>query len=140
MIKSLNGLSADRYAVLYEILETLNGYIKDHLRRKMKLTSLSWFSPTPKSPGKWWTGWEERTPTREVLSRVRLPIPEGFAITTRAYELLLGANDLVDEINKIKMQMDPNDPNRSTPPARTSSTAHYLRPRPRELEIATWSL
>ena len=32
----------------------------------------------------------------EVLNRVGLPIPAGFAITTRAYEAFLAHNDLVD--------------------------------------------
>ena len=37
-------------------------------------------------------------------------VPEGFAITTRAYDAVLAHNDLVDEINKIKMELEPTDP------------------------------
>ena len=47
----------------------------------------------------------------EVLTRVHLPIPEGFAITVRAFDAFFAYNDLVDEVNKRKMDLDPNDPN-----------------------------
>ncbi|HLD48066.1 MAG TPA: PEP/pyruvate-binding domain-containing protein, partial [Desulfobaccales bacterium] len=41
---------------------------------------------------------------------IGLPIPAGFAITTRAYADFLAFNDLVDDINKQKMEIDPADP------------------------------
>jgi pyruvate, water dikinase len=37
-------------------------------------------------------------------------VPEGFAITTRAYNFFLEQNDLVDEINRMRRDIDPNDP------------------------------
>ena len=46
----------------------------------------------------------------EVLNRSACPSPPGFAITTRAYDDFLAHNDLVDEINKRKMEMDPAEP------------------------------
>jgi pyruvate,water dikinase len=42
--------------------------------------------------------------------KIGLPIPPGFAITTRAYADFLAHNDLVDEINKRKMEIDPANP------------------------------
>ncbi len=42
--------------------------------------------------------------------KIGLPIPAGFAITTRAYADFLAFNDLVDEINKQKMEIDPANP------------------------------
>ena len=42
--------------------------------------------------------------------KIGLPIPAGFAITTRAYADFLAFNDLVDEINKEKMEIDPGNP------------------------------
>ena len=46
----------------------------------------------------------------EIHSRLHLPVPEGFAITTRAFETLLGHNNLFEEINAKKMEIDPYDP------------------------------
>ena len=58
-------------------------------------------------------GWGARTPAwGRPLNRIGLPIPAGFAITTRAYDDFLAHNDLVDEINKRKMEIDPAPPNR----------------------------
>jgi len=45
----------------------------------------------------------------EMKNRAHLPVPEGFAITTRAFELFLSENDLVDRIAMKKMSLDPND-------------------------------
>jgi pyruvate,water dikinase len=45
----------------------------------------------------------------EVQNRLHLPIPQGFAITTSAYEAFLAHNDLVEEINKRKLAIDNND-------------------------------
>jgi pyruvate, water dikinase len=46
----------------------------------------------------------------EVRSKVRLPIPKGFAITTAAFDELVEYNDLVDEIRKQKREVNPNAP------------------------------
>lgn len=46
----------------------------------------------------------------EIRSRTRLPIPRGFAITTTAFDELIEFNDLMDEIRKQKMELDPGDP------------------------------
>jgi phosphoenolpyruvate synthase (EC 2.7.9.2) len=35
----------------------------------------------------------------EMLNRLNLPIPEGFAITTRAFDFFLHENNLIEEIN-----------------------------------------
>lgn len=137
MIKSLNGLSANRYAVLYETLETLNGYIKDHLEKKDETHVPDLVLPYTEITREMvdWVGGKNAN-LGEVLSRVRLPIPEGFAITTRAYELLLETNDLVDEINKIKMQMDPNDPESVNTVSEDIQRLIISARVPRELETA----
>ncbi len=46
----------------------------------------------------------------EIKSRVGLPIPKGFAITTTAFDELIEYNDLSDEIRKHKMALDASDP------------------------------
>ncbi|MFZ5573176.1 MAG: PEP/pyruvate-binding domain-containing protein [Thermodesulfobacteriota bacterium] len=46
----------------------------------------------------------------EIKSSVQIPIPRGFAITTTAFDRLIEHNDLMDEIRKQKMELDPGDP------------------------------
>jgi len=42
----------------------------------------------------------------EILNRVHLPIPRGFAITTTAFEGFIQSKGLVEEIRKRKMELD----------------------------------
>jgi pyruvate, water dikinase len=46
----------------------------------------------------------------EIRSKVHLPIPKGFAITTTAFDELVEYNDMVDEIRRQKRDVNPNDP------------------------------
>jgi pyruvate,water dikinase len=46
----------------------------------------------------------------EVANVVRLTVPEGFAITGRAYQLLLEHNDLQPEINRLIQTSDSDEP------------------------------
>ncbi|MBI5844046.1 MAG: hypothetical protein HZB23_05165 [Deltaproteobacteria bacterium] len=45
----------------------------------------------------------------EVRSRVGLPVPAGFAITTEAFAAFFDSADLWDEISKVKLGMNPDD-------------------------------
>jgi pyruvate, water dikinase len=42
----------------------------------------------------------------EILNRVHLPVPRGFAITTTAFEGFIQSKGLVEEIRKRKMELD----------------------------------
>lgn len=46
----------------------------------------------------------------EISSRAEVPTPRGFAITTGAYRLLLSHEDLEDEVRKLLMSVQPDDP------------------------------
>jgi len=112
MIKSLNALSGNRYLPLFEALERININIKAELEKKKDLPATEFVLPyslIDKEKVDWVGG--KSANLGEVLTRVRLPIPEGFAITVRAFDAFFAHNDLVDEVNKRKMDMDPNDPN-----------------------------
>lgn len=45
----------------------------------------------------------------EVRSRVGLPVPAGFAVTTEAFAAFFDSAGLRDEISKVKLGIDPND-------------------------------
>ena len=111
MIKNLDVLSGHRYAPLYEVLERINARIKERLGEKRDIPETLLILPYAEVHGDMvdWVGGKSAS-LGEVLNRVGLPIPRGFAITTRAYEIFLAHNDLVDEINKRKMELDPQDP------------------------------
>jgi pyruvate, water dikinase len=111
MIKSLDVLSGHRYPFLYGILNRLNSRIKEELGEKKELPATVLILPYAQVTKEMvdWVGGKSAN-LGEVLNRVGLPIPGGFAITTRAYESFLAHNDLVDEINKRKMELDPQDP------------------------------
>jgi pyruvate, water dikinase len=111
MIKSLDVLSGHKYPVLYRVLEVINSRIKHKLgeRKELPVTALVLpLSEVNKEMVDWVGG--KNASLGEVLNRVGLPIPAGLAITTGAYHHFLAANDLVDEINKRKMELDPQDP------------------------------
>jgi pyruvate,water dikinase len=110
MIKSLDVLSGHRYPVLYGVLERINGNIKDRLGEKKELPLSDLVLPLSRVNQHMmdWVG-GKNAHLGESL-KIGLPIPAGFAITTRAYADFLAHNDLVDEINKRKMDIDPQDP------------------------------
>jgi pyruvate,water dikinase len=45
----------------------------------------------------------------EIVRRAGLPVPPGFAVTARAYRLLVEENDLGDEINRLLQTAGPDD-------------------------------
>lgn len=108
MIKSLNALSGQRYPTLYQVLEEINSRIKEELGRRKEVPIEEWVLPYSRINKEMvdWVGGKSAN-LGEVHNSVGLPIPHGFAITTAAYEAFLVHNDLVDEINKRKMELDP---------------------------------
>ena len=110
MIKSLDVLSGHKYPMLYGVLERLNGAIKQRLGEKKELPFIDLVLPLSRVDQDMvdWVG-GKNAHLGEAL-KIGLPVPAGFAITTRAYADFLAHNDLVDEINKKKMDIDPQDP------------------------------
>ncbi|MFH1242086.1 MAG: PEP/pyruvate-binding domain-containing protein [Pseudomonadota bacterium] len=111
MVKCMNILSNNKDVLLYEILEKINEKLKRQLgkRKEIPLTKrILPYSEVTRERIDWVGG--KNANLGEVYSRVRLPIPEGFAITTHAFNSFLAHNDLIDEINKLKLEIDPDDP------------------------------
>ena len=111
MIKNLDVLSGHKYPVLYRTLDTINEHIKSELGPKKETQISEYILPydhLTKDMVDWVGG--KSANLGEVKNKVGLPVPQGFAITTRAFEAFLSHSDLVDEINKRKMEIDPRDP------------------------------
>ena len=111
MIKSLDVLSGHKYPVLYAVLDRINTSLKEGLGERRELPVTALVLPLAQVTREMVDAvGGKNAGLGEVLNRVGLPIPAGFAITTRAYHYFLAHNDLVDEINKRKMELDPQDP------------------------------
>jgi pyruvate, water dikinase len=111
MIQSLNAISKNQYFALMPVLESLNTRMKAEIemRKEIRFTdSILLYSQINAEMVDWVGG--KSANLGEILTRAKLPIPEGFAITTHASEVFLKENDLIDEINKLKMEIDPNQP------------------------------
>ncbi len=140
MIQCLNALSRDRYPTLVDSVEQLNLQVKRELetRKESPITELILpYSGITREMVDWVGG--KSANLGEVCSRVKLPIPEGFAITTHAFDVFLKANDLIDDINKVKMEIDPNYPETITVASEEIQRLIIAAPLPGELEEAILS-
>lgn len=111
MIKNLDDLSNHRYGQLFEVLEKIKVRIHDELGTKKELPPSQLTLPYAQINKEMvdWVGGKNAN-LGEIHSRLHLPIPEGFAITTGAFDLFLSHNNLAEEINNKKMEIDPTDP------------------------------
>ncbi len=137
MIQSLNAISRDRYPTLMNALDEINLQVKGELEKRKESSIhesiLPYFQISREMVD--WVGGKNAN-LGEVLSRVGLPIPEGFAITTHAFDVFLKANDLIDDINKVKMEIDPNVPETITMASEEIQRLIIAAPLPAELEEA----
>jgi pyruvate,water dikinase len=112
MVKSLDDLSGHKYGPLFRAVDRIDLLIKEELGKK-KETPVSEFiipySRISKDMVDWVGG--KSANLGELRNIVKVPVPDGFAITTNAYDFFLQRNDLIDEINRIRMDLDPSDPN-----------------------------
>jgi len=111
MIRGLNAISGQKYSQLYAVMEAINGKIKEELEKKKEVPLTEFILPYSRINKEMvdWVGGKSAN-LGEVANRVKLPIPPGFAITTYAYQFFLNENDLVDEINKRKQEIDADQP------------------------------
>jgi pyruvate,water dikinase len=111
MIKNLDDLSGHRYSPLFDILENINLKIKEILGRKKEISVSELILPYSAINVEMtdWVGGKNAN-LGEIHSRIGLPVPSGFAITTRAFESFLLNSALFDEISGKKMNIDPDIP------------------------------
>jgi pyruvate, water dikinase len=111
MVKSLNALANNKYFLLVTVLEELRSSIKEEIEKRMESPIIALTLPFSEVNREMvdWVGAKSAN-LGEMLNRLNLPIPEGFAITTRAFDLFLQKNNLIDEINKKKMEYNSADP------------------------------
>ena len=115
MVKSLDALSNRKYPVLFKVLEDLSSGIKGEIEKRKESPVTALILPFSEVNREMvdWVGAKSAN-LGEMLNQLNLPIPEGFAITTRAFDLFLHENNLIDEINKKKMEYKGADPEQLT--------------------------
>ncbi|MDI6775813.1 MAG: PEP/pyruvate-binding domain-containing protein [Syntrophales bacterium] len=111
MVKNLDDLSGHRYSLLFDVLEKINVKIKEILSKRKEIPPTELILPYCQINAEMmdWVGGKNAN-LGEIHSRVGLPIPGGFAVTTRACESFMADNDLFDEISRKKMEIDPDNP------------------------------
>lgn len=110
MISSFDALSNHKYPALLEVFESISRKISKELEGRSigpEDLVISYTEVTRDMID--WVGGKNAN-LGEMKNRVNLPVPEGFAITTRGFELFIAENDLADELAMKKMALDPNDP------------------------------
>lgn len=113
MIRSFDALSNHKFPALITAFEEINSLIKDELlaRKERSATGSELVLPYSRVNKELVdTVGGKNANLGEIHNRVGLPVPDGFAVSTTAYELFLRENDLLDEIAMKKMTLDPNDP------------------------------
>jgi pyruvate, water dikinase len=111
MVKSLDVLSGHRYGSLYGVVDRIHARIKGAMgeRKEPETPDLVLAYQQINRESVDWVGGKNAN-LGEVLNRVGLEIPAGFAVTTRCFHLLMVHDDLAGEINKWRMGIDPLEP------------------------------
>jgi pyruvate,water dikinase len=107
MVQSFESMAGRKYPVLTEILSRIHEVFRQDLEQRKPAKSPEYIlrhQSITKEMTEFVGG--KNANLGEVLSRLGLPIPDGFAITTTAFDRFIEANDLGDEIRRRKMELD----------------------------------
>lgn len=106
MVKSFENLSGRAFPLLVELIDNIHHTIKQELERRCEPTVPEYVLPYSRITKEMvdFVGGKNAN-LGEIANRVDIPVPAGFAITTRAFEIFLKANDLTDEIQKQMMEI-----------------------------------
>ncbi|MEJ5366662.1 MAG: PEP/pyruvate-binding domain-containing protein, partial [Desulfosoma sp.] len=113
MVRALNALSFHRYGALEDVLERIQSLIRKELEAESEKAARcpDLVIPLEKVHRGMvdWVGGKSAN-LGEVAGRVGLKVPQGFAVTTRAFELFMDQGDLRDWIRKHKTETDMTSP------------------------------
>jgi pyruvate,water dikinase len=111
MVYSLDSLAGGRYTALKTVFETISTRIQqqmDHHRETRADALVLTYDRISQDMGPQVGG--KNANIGEVFSRVGLPVPRGFAITTSAYDRFMVDNLLLDKVRQQKMELVAEDP------------------------------
>ncbi len=110
MVKNLNVLSGNKYPQLYQVLEKINQDIKSVNTGKNECEPPFYVIPYKnilKKDADFVGG--KSANLGEIQNRLNIPVPEGFAVTAKAFNGFLDANHLREDILKRKNLIDADD-------------------------------
>jgi len=110
MVKNLNVLSGNKYPQLYQVLDKINQEIKSVTAEKKELEPPFYVIPYRdilKKDADFVGG--KSANLGEIQNSLKIPVPEGFAITAKAFNTFLDTNNLREEILKRKNLIDVDD-------------------------------
>jgi pyruvate,water dikinase len=137
MVKNLDDLSNHHYPQLFKTVESIYNRIKEIIGARKELPPGRFILPYSQINADMvdWVG-GKNAHLGEMKSRLGLPIPEGFAITTQAFQAFMNRDNLFDEINRRKMEIDPEQPESITQASEDIQRAILEAPLPSNLEEA----
>lgn len=111
MVRGYEALSGRRYQELLTLLDHIHSRIKEELEHKSAHQTEAYVMPHSAITKEMidFTGGKNAN-LGEIKSRLGLPVPKGFAITTTAFNAFMESNQLKDEIRKLKMEFRSDDP------------------------------
>jgi pyruvate,water dikinase len=110
MVKNLNVLSGNKYPQLYQVLEKINQDIKSVNTGKNECEPPFYVIPYKdilKKDADFVGG--KSANLGEIQNRLNIPVPEGFAVTAKAFNGFLDVNNLREDISKRKNLIDADD-------------------------------
>ncbi len=110
IIQSLNAISGNGNNNLLPVFDGIWARIDQELKKKRTTPQGEWVLPLEVVN----RNMADRTGNKmanlgEVKNQIGLPVPEGFVITTSAYDYFLEKNRLQDEINRRIQFLEPSD-------------------------------
>ncbi|MEW6186315.1 MAG: PEP/pyruvate-binding domain-containing protein, partial [Thermodesulfobacteriota bacterium] len=110
IIQSLNAISEERYRNLYPVFDRIWNRIDEELKKKKPLERREWvLSLQDVDKSLYDLAGNKMANLGEIRSRLGLPVPDGFVITTAAYDYFMGKSRLQEEINRRLQSLEPSD-------------------------------
>src|ERR1700690_1018014 len=110
IIDRLNEISGNKYSVLYDRYVGINSGIEELLARKREIPVCSYTVPYGQITGDMTDRLGGKNANLgEVMNRIHLPIPEGFAISTYAFKKFIDYNTLHGKISVMLDGLSPED-------------------------------
>jgi len=100
MVKGLNLIASNRYNQLYRSLDRVFLPMESELRGRLVLSDAPYVIPLKDTPldNPELTGGKANT-LAEIIHKIRIPVPAGFVITSKAYHRFLEYNDLEERVH-----------------------------------------
>ena len=110
IIENLNEISSEKYAKLYEVFGRIDLGIKDILTKKVEIPVTEFTIPLENVDKEMVAVVGGKNANLgEVENRLKLPVPDGFAVTAYAFKRFMEHNNLMDGINRKLYSLDLKD-------------------------------